>query len=152
VQCVSRDVKSDLALGTFIAKREEQIVALRLRRVPFGAIARTVGVSKVSAIRAFYKALRPNTDQDIQSHHRTELADLEIEQTKVWNMIDADAKNPKVVYASMDRWKAVVVLPISLNRVPVRRARLLGAQRWFGRFPVYRAILIARTAFEAGVA
>ena len=44
-----------------IAQREEQIVQLRLRRIPFSAIARTVGVNKSNAIRAFNKALRRNT-------------------------------------------------------------------------------------------
>jgi ATP dependent DNA ligase-like protein len=38
-----------------IAKREQQIVELRLRKISFGAIGRAVGVSKVSAIKAFYK-------------------------------------------------------------------------------------------------
>src|ERR1700674_5135417 len=46
-----------------IARREEQIVALRLRHIPFAAIARTVGVNKSNAIRAFTKALRRTTDQ-----------------------------------------------------------------------------------------
>src|ERR1700726_496304 len=49
-----------------IARREEQIVALRLRHIPFAAIARTVGVNKSNAIRAFNKALRRNTDQAFQ--------------------------------------------------------------------------------------
>src|ERR1700692_492027 len=71
------------------AQREEQIVQLRLRRIPFPAIARTVGVSKGQAVRGFYRALRRNTDQDIQAHHRQELADLEMEQAKYWNIIDA---------------------------------------------------------------
>jgi hypothetical protein len=62
-----------------IARREQQIVELRLRNIPFAAIGRAVGISKVSAIRAFQKALRRNTDNDIQTHHRGELAKLDME-------------------------------------------------------------------------
>jgi tetratricopeptide (TPR) repeat protein len=98
------------------AKREEQIVQLRLRRIPFSAIARTVGVSKGQAVRGFYRALRRNTDQDIQSHHRNELADLEMEQAKYWTIIDANK----------DNWKAQVSALRALNFVHIRRARLLG--------------------------
>jgi hypothetical protein len=65
-----------------IARREEQIVALRLRHIPFAAIARTVGVNKSNAIRAFNKALRRNTDQDISTHHRSELAELDAQQAR----------------------------------------------------------------------
>jgi hypothetical protein len=99
-----------------IAQREEQIVQLRLRRIPFSAIARTVGVNKSNAVRSFYRALRRNTDQDIQSHHRQELADLEMEQAKYWSIIDAHK----------DNWKAQIAALRSLNMVHVRRARLLG--------------------------
>jgi hypothetical protein len=53
-----------------IARREEQIVALRLRHHSFSAIGRVVGVSKQAAQKAYFKALRRNTDQDIQSRHR----------------------------------------------------------------------------------
>src|ERR1700730_1713477 len=63
-----------------IAKRENQIVELRLRNISFAAIGRAVGVSKTAAIKAFYKALRRNTDQDISTHHRSELAKLEMHQ------------------------------------------------------------------------
>jgi len=99
-----------------IAKREEQIVQLRLRRISFAAIAQTVGVSKQAVIKAFHKALHRNTDEDIQTHHRSELADLEIEQAKVWTIIDANEDKPKIQLACLDR----------LNRVHVRRSRLLG--------------------------
>jgi hypothetical protein len=98
------------------AKREEQIVQLRLGRIPFAAIARTVGVSKSVAVRGFYRALRRNTNQDIQSHHRNELADLEMEQAKYWTTIDAQK----------DNWKAQVSALRALNFVHIRRARLLG--------------------------
>src|ERR1700722_8556953 len=76
-----------------IARREEQIVALRLRRIPFSAIARTVGVNKSNPIRAFNKALRRNTDQNISTHHRSELAELEAEQANVWRAMDANKDN-----------------------------------------------------------
>ena len=98
------------------AQREEQIVQLRLRRIPFSAIARTVGIAQSQAVRGFYRALRRNTDQDIQAHHRQELADLEMEQAKYWSIIDAHK----------DNWKAQVAALRSLNLVHIRRAHLLG--------------------------
>jgi hypothetical protein len=76
-----------------IATREEQIVALRLRKVSFAAIGRTVGVSKLTAIKTFYRALRRNTDNDIQTHHRNELADLEMEQARLWVTMDRQPTN-----------------------------------------------------------
>jgi hypothetical protein len=42
--------------------------------------------------RAYFKALRRSTDQDIQSHHRSELAELDAQQAKLWTVVD----NPKV--------------------------------------------------------
>jgi hypothetical protein len=59
-------------------QREEQIVALRLRHVSFAAIGRQLGISPVAAFKAFHKALRANTKTDIQTVHRTELADLDL--------------------------------------------------------------------------
>jgi hypothetical protein len=75
-----------------IARRENQIVELRLRNISFAAIGRAVGVSKAAAIKAFYKALRRNTDQDIQSHHRSELAKLEMEETRLCRRLRAALK------------------------------------------------------------
>ena len=99
-----------------IAKREERIVALRLRRVPFTEIGRAVGVSRQAAQKAFYKALRRNTDQDIHTYHRSELAELDIEQTAAWEVIDA----------AKDDWKAKTAGLAALSRIHIRRARLLG--------------------------
>jgi len=99
-----------------IAKRENQIVELRLRNISFAAIGRAVGVSKTAAIKAFYKALRRNTDQDISTHHRSELAKLEMEETRYWQALDTHKEN----------WQAVAALSGSLNRIHTRRARLLG--------------------------
>src|SRR5471030_1193993 len=99
-----------------IARREEQIVALRLRSIPYSAIGRQLGVSKQAAHKAFERALRRNTTQDIQSHHRSELAKLELEEANTWRLMDANK----------DNWKAVVPLTTQLNRIHIRRARLLG--------------------------
>jgi hypothetical protein len=52
------------------AQREEQIVALRLRHVPFAAIGRQLGISRIGAYKTFHKAIRANTKEDIQEHHR----------------------------------------------------------------------------------
>lgn len=98
------------------ANREEQIVALRLRRVSFAAIGRTVGVSKAAAVKAFYRALRRNTDKDIQTHHRNEIAELEMEQARVWSTMDRLPNNPKIQLEGIR----------ALNMIHKRRAALLG--------------------------
>ena len=81
-----------------IAKREEQIVARRLRGFTFSEIGETVGVSKQAAVKAFQKALRRNTDFDIQIHHRSELAKLDLEEANVWRVMDANKDKPKVQF------------------------------------------------------
>ena len=98
-----------------IAKREQQIVALRLRHHSFTAIGRVVGVSKQSARSAFNKALRRNTDQDIQTVHRSELAELDAEASAAWELTDTK-DSPKTRAAGL----------AALNRIHIRRARLLG--------------------------
>jgi hypothetical protein len=99
-----------------IARREQQIVALRLRGVPFHEIGRDIGITRQSAFRAFHKALRRNTDQDIQTHHRSELAKLEMEEANVWRAMDANKED----------WQATATCMGGLNRIHVRRAHLLG--------------------------
>jgi hypothetical protein len=99
-----------------IAKREQQIVALRLCHHSFTAIGRVIGISRQSAQKAFLRALRRNTDADIQTHHRSELAELEAEAAKLWTIIDAKDQTPKVVVASLN----------TMNRIHIRRAKLLG--------------------------
>jgi hypothetical protein len=67
-----------------IAQREEQIVALRLRHSPFcGDRAHPSGSTRVTTSGAFNKALRRNTDQDIQTHHWSELAELDAQQARL---------------------------------------------------------------------
>src|ERR1700732_5150862 len=99
-----------------IAKRENQIVELRLRNISFAAIGRAVGVSKVAAIKAFYKALRRNTDQDISTHHRSELAELDAEASAAWELVDTK-DSPKARASGL----------AALNRIHIRRAKLLGS-------------------------
>src|SRR5882672_5049469 len=72
-----------------IGKREQQIVALRLRHHSFTAIGRVVGISRQNAQKAYLRALHRNTDQDIQTHHRGELAELELEAVAAWELVDA---------------------------------------------------------------
>jgi hypothetical protein len=98
-----------------IAKREQQIVALRLRHHSFTAIGRAVGVTKQSARTAFNKALRRNTDQDIQTVHRSELAELDAEASAAGELTDTK-DSPKVRAAGL----------AALNRIHIRRAKLLG--------------------------
>ena len=59
-----------------IAKREQQIVALKLRGIPTPDIARVVGVSRQGVNKAFKKALRRQTDDALDAWHRTELGKL----------------------------------------------------------------------------
>jgi hypothetical protein len=98
------------------ARREEQIVALRLRGISFAAIGRIVGISRQATDRAFQKALHRNTDKTIQLHHRSELAELEMEQSRLWQTLDQEKNN----------WRAVVACLAAINRIHIRRARLLG--------------------------
>src|ERR1700676_2405947 len=99
-----------------IARRENQIVELRLRNIPFATIGRAVGVSKQAAVKAFYKALRRSTEQNISVHHRSELAKLEMEETRLWQALDTHKES----------WQATATCMSGLNRTPVPRARLLG--------------------------
>jgi hypothetical protein len=99
-----------------IAKREEQIVSLRLRGLPFWEIGRTTGISKQAAVKAFQKALRRNTDFDIQSYHRSELAKLDLEEANVWRVMDANKDKPKVQFDGTAQ----------LRGIHTRRAKLLG--------------------------
>jgi hypothetical protein len=98
-----------------IARREEQIVALRLRHRSFGAIGRVVGVSKQAAQKAYFKALHRNTDQDISTHHRSELAELDAEASAAWELVDTK-DSPRARAAGL----------AALNRIHIRRAKLLG--------------------------
>jgi len=70
------------------ARREEQIVALRLRRHTFAEIGRRLGVSKVAAYKGFIRALHRKADKDIKSFHAMELEDLELEQADIWKILD----------------------------------------------------------------
>jgi hypothetical protein len=99
-----------------IARREEQIVALKLRHHSFSAIGRVVGVLKQAAQKAYFKALRRNTDQDIQSHHRSELAELDAQQAKLWTVVDNNKVSEKNLIAAIN----------AMNRIHIRRAHLLG--------------------------
>jgi hypothetical protein len=98
-----------------IAKREQQIVALRLRHHSFTAISRVVGISRQSAQKAYLRALRRNTDQDIQTVHRSELAELDLEAAAAWELVD-----------TKDSLRARAAGLLALNRIHIRRARLLG--------------------------
>lgn len=101
------------------ARREEQIVALRLRRVSYNKIARALGISKVSAIRAFDRAIRRTTKANIGEYHRVELAELEAEQASIWETIDAGKERK-------DAWRIKMAGLSMLNRIHIRRAKLLG--------------------------
>jgi hypothetical protein len=93
-----------------IAQREQQIVALRLRHHSFAAIGRVVGVTRANAQKAYLRALHRNTDQDIQTHHRSELAELEMEAAAAWELVDAkdSPKSRAQGLAALNRITSVV--------------------------------------------
>ena len=98
------------------ARREEQIVLLRLRKVPYSAIARAVGVSKTAVIRAFDRALHRNTDTTIGIMHRTEAAELDMEQRPTWVIFEDNPKYPALQLKCLQQ----------IYRIHQRRAKLFG--------------------------
>ena len=74
-----------------------------------------VGISKQNAQKAFIRALHRATEADFQTHHRSELAELEAEARVAWEMVDVK-DNPKT------RASGLTIL----NRIHIRRAKLLG--------------------------
>jgi hypothetical protein len=98
------------------ARREEQIVLLRLRKVPYSAIARAVGVSKTAVVRAFERALHRNTDTTIGILHRTEAAELDYEQGAAWNIFNAHPEKPELQLKCLQ----------AVYRCHQRRAKLFG--------------------------
>jgi hypothetical protein len=99
-----------------IARRETEIVTLKLRGIPTHEIARVIGISQRAVQGAFNKALRRQTEDALDDWHRTELAGLAMEAANVWRVMDAHKDDPKVQLAGEDR----------LLRIHIRRAKLLG--------------------------
>ena len=101
-----------------IAKREQQIVALKLRGIAVPEIARVIGISPRAVHAAFNKALRRQTEEALDAWHRTELGGLAMEAANIWRLMDlTDNKND---------WKAQASLEDRLMRIHIRRAKLLG--------------------------
>src|ERR1700730_18912074 len=101
-----------------IAKREQQIVALKLRGIAAPEIARVIGISDRAVRAAFNKALRRQTEDALDDWHRTELGGLAMEATNIWRLMDLpENKND---------WRAQAALEDRLMRIHIRRAKLLG--------------------------
>jgi DNA-binding CsgD family transcriptional regulator len=101
-----------------IAKREQQIVALKLRGIAAPEIARVIGISRQAVNAAFNKALRRQTEAALDAWHRTELGGLAMEATNIWRLMDLpENKND---------WRAQAALEDRLMRIHIRRAKLLG--------------------------
>jgi hypothetical protein len=101
-----------------IAKREQQIVALKLRGIAAPEIARVIGISRQAVNTAFNKALRRQTEDALDAWHRTELGGLAMEATNIWRLMDLpENKND---------WRAQSALEDRLMRIHIRRAKLLG--------------------------
>jgi hypothetical protein len=73
-------------------------------------------ISKQAAVKAFSRALRANTKEDIPSHRRSELGDLDLLEARCWEVI-ADRSTS---------WQAIISAVGSMTRLHARRARLLG--------------------------
>jgi hypothetical protein len=70
-----------------------------------------VGVSKQAAQKAYFKALRRNTDQDINSHHRGELAELDAQQAKLWTVVDSNKVSEKNLIAAINAMNRIHIRP-----------------------------------------
>jgi hypothetical protein len=88
----------------------------KLRGIPTPDIARVLGVSRQGGNKAFKKALRRETSRDIQTHHRAELAELEMEKANLWRTMDAHK----------DDWRVQMSGTSQLRGIHIRRAHLLG--------------------------
>ena len=99
-----------------IAQREQQIVALKLRGIPTPDIARVIRVSRQAVNKAFKKALHRETSKDIQTHHRSELAKLDMEEANLWRSMDANKAD----------WRVQMSGTAQLRGIHIRRAHLLG--------------------------
>jgi predicted phage terminase large subunit-like protein len=110
------DTRSRQAISA-AAQREEQVVALRLRGAKYAPIARQVGISKQAAQKIFERALRSNVPEDLESYHRRELAEVEFERERIFQIAEAAGKrDPKLELACMRL----------LHSLHIRTARLLG--------------------------
>jgi phage terminase large subunit-like protein len=99
------------------ARRQEQVVGLRLRGVKLAAIGRMLSISKQSAQKIFARALRSNVTEDLESYHRRQVAELELERERVWQIAEAaDKKDSRVQLACIR----------AMDRIHTRIARLLG--------------------------
>jgi hypothetical protein len=101
-----------------IAKREQQVVALKLRGIPAPEIARVIGISRQAVNRAFDKALRRQTEDALDAWHRTELGGLAMEATNIWRLMD--------IPENKNDWKAQAAVEDRLMCIHIRRAKLLG--------------------------
>jgi hypothetical protein len=110
--------KLTVAAKVDIAKREQQIVALKLRGIPSIDIARVLGVGQRNVNRAFNKAIHRQTEDALDGWHRIELAKLAQEEANIWRVMDLpeNKNNAKMQFSGEDR----------LLRVQLRRAKLLG--------------------------
>ena len=110
------DTRSRQAISA-AAQREEQVVALRLRGTKYAPIGRQVGISKQAAQKIFERALRSNVPEDLESYHRRQLAELEFERERIWQILDA---------TDTERPQTSTRLYASAGASPRKEARLLG--------------------------
>ena len=110
------DTRSPQAISA-AAQREEQVVALRLRGIKYAPIARQVGISKQAAQKIFERALRSNVSEDLETFHRTQLAELESERESIYQIKDA---------ADQRDYKFQLACVRQLERIRTSKARLLG--------------------------
>jgi phage terminase large subunit-like protein len=99
------------------ARREEQVVALRLRGATYAAISDQLGISKQAAQKIFARALRSNVPEDLESYHRKEVAEAEFERERVFQIADA---------ADQRDYRFQLACIRMLDRLHIRNERLLG--------------------------
>src|ERR1700728_1048888 len=99
------------------AQRDEQVFALRLRGIKYAPIGRQLGISKQAAQKSFERSFRSNAPEDLESIHRSQLAELELEREQICRIADTVGKSDFKVQLACMRL---------LERIHIRIARLMG--------------------------
>jgi hypothetical protein len=97
-------------------EREAKVLEMRLRKVPYEVIAKTLGMTKGAANKSFYRALRRIPQAFADQVRKEELESLELMEARVWLEIDKSGQKATQIYQGIDR----------LLAIKNRRSRLLG--------------------------
>jgi hypothetical protein len=100
------------------SEREAQIMELRLRKAPFSKIAQSLGMTKSSACKAYYRALRRVPTRNAKDLIIEESETLERIEARTWRKIERPGQDSKTIFKAFEL----------LLRVQQRRAKLLGLE------------------------